>query len=41
MDDLSFLMAVSMNIKAFQKVKISNLVDKAIVSDDLVASIFV
>lgn len=40
-DGLSFLFAVSMNIKAFQNVKICNLVDSTKVSDDLAASIFV
>jgi len=41
MDDLNFLMTISMNIKEFQKVKISNLVDNTNVSDDLAATIFV
>jgi hypothetical protein len=36
-----FLMDVRMNINAFQKVKINNLVDNINVSDDLAASIFV
>lgn len=37
---LSFLFAVSMNIKAFRNVKICNLIDNTKVSDDLAASIF-
>jgi hypothetical protein len=41
MDDLNFLMVLSMNIKAFQKLKINNLIDKTNVSDDLAATIFV